>query len=54
MRDNRKDVKVDVLTGREVSKKFWMKKGTWKVNKSKTINIKKKDIIKFEKGNKKK
>ncbi len=47
-RDNRKDLKVDVFTGRDVSKKFWMKKGTWKVNKSKTINIKKKDIIKFQ------
>lgn len=47
-RDNKKDVKVDVFTGKDVSKKFWMKKGTWKVNKSKTINIKKKDIIKFE------
>ena len=47
-RDNRKDVKVDVFTGRDISKRFWMKKGTWKVKKSKSISIKKKDIIKYE------
>ena len=47
-RDNKGDVKINVFTGKDISKKFWMKKGTWKVNKSKTITIKKKDILKFE------
>lgn len=47
-RDNKGDVKINIFTGKDISKKFWMKKGTWKVNKSKTITIKKKDILKFE------
>jgi len=47
-RDNKTDVKVNVFTGKDISKKFWMKKGAWRVNKSKTITIKKKDILKFE------
>ena len=47
-RDNKRDVVLDVFTGKDISKKFWMKRGTWKVNKSETITIKKKDIIKFK------
>lgn len=47
-RDNKRDTKVNVFTGKDVSKKFWMKKGTWKVGKSKKIKIKKADILKFK------
>jgi|TARA_Y100000310_G_C20504716_1_gene725826 predicted ribosome quality control (RQC) complex YloA/Tae2 family protein len=43
-RDNKKDVMIDVFTGKDISKRFWMKKGTWKVKKSKKIKIKKQDI----------
>jgi|TARA_Y100000034_G_scaffold45237_1_gene55636 predicted ribosome quality control (RQC) complex YloA/Tae2 family protein len=43
-RDNKGDVKIDVFTGKDISKKWWMKSGTWKVKKSKKIKIKKKDI----------
>jgi len=53
-RDNKRDVAVNVFTGKDVSKSFWLKKGMWKVRKSKSIRIKKSDISKFErKGNKK-
>tara|TARA_Y100000310_G_C20658000_1_gene803049 strand:+ start:1559 stop:1936 length:378 start_codon:yes stop_codon:yes gene_type:complete len=45
-RDNKKDTMVNVFTGKDISKKFWMKKGTWKVNKSIKKKIKKEDIIK--------
>ncbi len=48
-RDNRKDVIVHVFTGKDISKKIWMKKGSWKVKNSKVIKIKKKDIEKIEK-----
>ncbi len=44
-RDNKKDTKVNVFTGKDISKGKSMKPGTWKVNKPKTINIKKEDII---------
>lgn len=47
-RDNKDNVKVNVFTGKEISKKKGMKTGTWHVNKSKTIKIKKKRIKKFE------
>jgi predicted ribosome quality control (RQC) complex YloA/Tae2 family protein len=43
-RDNKKDVMIDIFTGKDISKRFWMKKGTWKVKKSKKIKIKKQDI----------
>ena len=46
-RDNKRDVTLDVFTGKDASQKFWMKKGTWKVKKSKRIKIKKADILKF-------
>jgi predicted ribosome quality control (RQC) complex YloA/Tae2 family protein len=44
---NKKDIKINVFSGKEVSKRFWMKSGTWKVKHSKTINVKKKDILSF-------
>jgi len=47
-RDNKRDIKIDVFTGKDISKKWWMKSGTWKVKKAKKIIIKKQDIIKFE------
>ncbi|MCH8945846.1 MAG: DUF814 domain-containing protein [Nanoarchaeota archaeon] len=49
-RDNRKDVVVHVFTGKDISKRIWMKKGSWKVKNPKVIKIKKKDIEKVEKG----
>ena len=45
-RDNKKDVKVNVFTGKEISKKKDMKPGTWVVSKFKTIIVKKEDILK--------
>jgi predicted ribosome quality control (RQC) complex YloA/Tae2 family protein len=45
-RDNKKDVKVNVFTGKDVNKTKGMKVGTWKVKKSKIKIIKKEDIIK--------
>jgi predicted ribosome quality control (RQC) complex YloA/Tae2 family protein len=47
-RDNKTDVKVNVFTGKGISKKKGMKTGTWHVGKSKTIKIKKRHIKKFE------
>lgn len=46
-RNNKRDIELDVFTGKGVKKNFWMKKGTWKVKKSKKIKIKKADILKF-------
>ena len=37
-----------MFTGKDISKRFWMKQGTWRVKNSKTIKIKKEDILKFE------
>jgi len=48
-RDNKKDVKVNIFTGKNVNKTKGMKIGTWKVKKSKTKIIKKQDIIKIKK-----
>ena len=45
-RDNKKDTSVDVFTGKDISKGFFMKAGTWKVKKSKKIKIKKSEIEK--------
>ena len=47
-RDNKSDVEINVFTGKDISKKFWMKKGTWKVSKSKKKTIKKADILKIK------
>ena len=48
-RDNKKDTKINIFTGKDVNKKRGMKVGTWKVKKSKTKTIKKGDIIKIKK-----
>ncbi|MBU2503456.1 MAG: hypothetical protein KJ879_00155 [Nanoarchaeota archaeon] len=53
-RNNKKDIVVDVFTGKDVSKPWFSKTGTWKVRKSKKIKIKKEDILMFERKNKKK
>jgi predicted ribosome quality control (RQC) complex YloA/Tae2 family protein len=45
-RDNKSDVKVNVFTGKEISKGKGMKTGTWNVKKFKTIIVKKEDILK--------
>lgn len=47
-RDNKGDIKVDIFTGKDVSKKWWMKPGTWKVKKAEKMIIKRKDILKFK------
>lgn len=47
-RDNKSDVKVNVFTGKNISKKKGMRTGTWHVGKFKTIKIKKRKIEKFE------
>ena len=57
-RNHKTDTKVNIFTGKDVKKRFWMKSGTWKVNngKSKIITVKKKDILNFgqRRGRKKK
>jgi predicted ribosome quality control (RQC) complex YloA/Tae2 family protein len=47
-RDNKKDILVHKFTGKEVKKKLFAKKGSWKLtSKPKEIKIKKKDILKW-------
>ncbi len=46
-RDNKSDVKVNVFTGKDVYKKKGMPTGTFGVKKSRTIIVKKKDILKL-------
>ena len=48
-RDNKGNVKVNVFTGKDISKNKNMKQGTWQVNKSKTIKIKKRKIENIKK-----
>ncbi len=48
-RDNKKDVKVNIFTGKDINKTKGMKIGTWKVKNSKTKIIKKEDIEKCQK-----
>jgi predicted ribosome quality control (RQC) complex YloA/Tae2 family protein len=48
-RDNKKDVIVHIFTGKDVSKRIWMKTGTFGVKNFKKTRVKKEDIIKFEK-----
>ncbi len=43
-RDNKKDVKVNIFTGKDISKKRNAKPGTWHVVRSKTKIIKKEKI----------
>jgi predicted ribosome quality control (RQC) complex YloA/Tae2 family protein len=45
-RDSQKNVKVSVFTGENISKPNGAKPGLWRVGKSKTITINKKDILK--------
>ena len=47
-RDNKTDVKVSVFTGKDITKPTNAKAGTWKVKKSKTITVKKEDILQLE------
>ena len=43
-RDNKKNVKVSIFTGKDVKKERGMDTGTWGVKKSKTKTVKKEDI----------
>jgi predicted ribosome quality control (RQC) complex YloA/Tae2 family protein len=47
-RDNKKSTKVNVFTGKDISKNKRMQQGTWKVENAEKIKIKKSDIKKFE------
>ena len=51
-RDNKKDVKINIFTGKDISKEKGMKPGTWKVERLKTKIIKKRKIEKFLKEKK--
>jgi len=48
-RDNKGNVKVHIFTGKDVSKKKGLAIGTFNVKNSKTIKVKKKDILRFGK-----
>jgi len=44
-RDNKRDVKMHIFSGKDVKKPLFAKPGTWRINgKAKTIIIKKEDI----------
>ena len=47
-RDNKEDTKVNIFTGKDVNKTKGMEVGTWRVKKSRTKTIKKKDILNFQ------
>jgi len=47
-RDNKKDVRVDVFTGKDVYKMGGMPLGTFGVKKSKTIVVKREEVEKFK------
>lgn len=47
-RDNKKDVKVHIFLGRDISKKPGMETGTFSVSRFKEIIVKKKKIEEFE------
>lgn len=49
-RDNKKDIKVNVFTGKDISKPKGAKPGLWHVGNSRTIIVKKKDILKLING----
>ncbi|MEX0920197.1 MAG: NFACT RNA binding domain-containing protein [Candidatus Pacearchaeota archaeon] len=51
-RDKKKDVELNVFTGKDISKPWFSKPGSWKVKKSKKIKVKKGDILKFEREKK--
>ena len=46
-RDNKGDVKVNIFTGKDISKRKGMKPGTWKVGKCKVVKVKKGKIEKI-------
>ncbi|MBS3071195.1 DUF814 domain-containing protein [Candidatus Pacearchaeota archaeon] len=50
-RNNKKDVVINVFTGKDISKPLSLKAGTWNVKKAKKIKIKKQDILEFERKN---
>jgi len=53
-RDNKRDIKLHIFTGRDVKKTVFMKKGSWRLkNTPKEIVIKKKDILNLERKIKK-
>lgn len=47
-RNNKGDVLLDVFTGKDVSKGKGMKVGMWNVKKSKSIKVKKKEILEIK------
>lgn len=47
-RNHKKDVEIHVFTGKEVSKPWFSKIGTWKVKNFKKLKVKKSDILMFE------
>lgn len=48
-RDNKRDVKMHVFSGKDIKKPFFSKAGSWKIiGKAKVIKIKKKDIEKLK------
>ncbi len=49
-RDNKKDVSVDVFTGKDISKNKGMKPGTWEVKKSRKMKIDKWSIMRMIKN----
>ncbi len=48
-RDNKKDVIINVFTGKDIKKEKGMARGTWNVKKSKSIKVKKEDILNLTK-----
>jgi len=50
-RDNKKDIKIHVFSGKDVKKPLFVKAGTWKIKgKVKVINVKKNEIENFLKN----
>jgi len=52
-RNHKKDIEVNVFTGKEVRRRVRLKPGSWKIGNTKTIKIKKRDILDFERRKKK-
>lgn len=50
-KNKKSDIAMNVFTGKDASKGFLMKKGTWKVKNAEIIKIKKGDIQKYIKEN---
>ncbi len=47
-RENKTDIKLNVFTGKDISKPWFSKAGSWNVKNSKIINIKKEYIQKWQ------